>query len=247
MAASVACAQDSLQFRSGEQLHFRIKYLGWNAGEMNLWLEHDSLDGQPTYRVNVTARTNGLAGSLFRVANEYESYFDVNSFAPYIVNKKIAQKNVQHHRQICYDHLAGKAMSDSVETWNIPSDTYGFFSMLYLIRSLQHVDSLKFHVEAEQKISIAHLQRCESEYIRFQDKKRMTDCYTLRYEPYAQMKRSWKTDLLTNRLTQPHSKMSIWITRDSHRIPLRIKFHQEPFDLLMTLRSYNIIENQDNR
>lgn len=126
---------------------------------------------------------------------------------------------------------------DSAYVWPVPANTWGFFSMLYFLRTVAMSDTLHFHIDAEKQIAAVQAIRRPPETINYMGRKVQAIRFDLRFTPTSKEKRPWKTDLFTNRLTQPNSSLTIWLTDDHARLPAQITFHQSPFDLMMVLDS----------
>ena len=47
----------------------------------------------------------------------------------------------------------------------------------------------------------------------------------LLFQQITEAERPWKTDLLTNRLAAPGSELTLWLSNDERRIPVKISYH----------------------
>lgn len=231
-------AQDSPYNFLNERLNYRLKYMNMKSGVMNFQiLERTSIDSLEVYHLQVHAKTRGVFSSLFKVDNTYQSYFSTKTFLPRCVKKQIRQKNIENSIQILYNQDTHIASINDSTSWEIPQATYGFFSMFYLLRNHDFIqnDTLTFYLDSENQPSkvIAYLVKKEKISIK-------TGTYNalklrLSFIPLSEKRRIWKTDLLTNRLAKPNSVMTMWISGDRAHIPLKVQFHQKPFDIKMVL------------
>ena len=64
-------------FKKGEWLKFKMSYSGFlKAGNATLSLDEAVLDGKKVFHVTGKGWTTGIIGLLFKVNDNYQSYFD---------------------------------------------------------------------------------------------------------------------------------------------------------------------------
>ncbi|MBN2010975.1 DUF3108 domain-containing protein [candidate division KSB1 bacterium] len=231
-------ARECQWMNAGETLEYSIEYLHWDAGRMIITLYADSINQCPVNKVYVDAKTRGIASRLFRVNNQYETCFTQQTFLPLTLHKWVTQKNIMQQRCTIFNHITLLATIDSTQSWAIPADTRDFFSMLYFLRATEWDDTLRFHVDAERLLSQANAVHNGTELIKCCDEKMEVERIDMSFDALTDEERPWDTDLLTNRLSQPNSTMTIRISTDDRRLPVKFEFHQSPFDLVMTLKAY---------
>ena len=230
-----------------EQLNYSMEFLNLPAGTIDFnvtAVEH--IDSTDVYHLIVTAKTNKIFSPLFKVQNKYESFFDTTSFLPLILKKDIEQKNIHQRLIINFDHKQQKAsFSDSV-SWSIPDSCYSFFSMLYFLRNQTYLknDTIQFYLDSENLPSEGRAVFTEKKIISIPAGKFKAIEVHLQFEPLTSISRPWKTDLLTNRLANPNSKITIWFSDDKHRLPLIIKFEQKGFDVKLVLKQFKIMNTE---
>ncbi len=223
---------------TGEQLTFKMEYLNLSVATLNFQI----VDSAPNnYHLKVHARATRSASLLFKLDNVYETYFDKNNFLPFKIVKQIRQKNIQHELNIHFEHHKNKAsLGDSI-SWSIPGDCYDYFSMLYFLRDqkLKSGDSISFHLDSEYLISkVKATVLCDNEIVRVPAGKFQSIKLNLKFSAITNTPRPWRTDLLTNRLAAPGSKITIWFSNDENRLPLKIVYHQSRVKTQIVLDSY---------
>lgn len=231
------------QYRyAGETLEYRVESLNMPVGSIKLAIDEIvGTEFSDDYHLNATARTGRLISPLFSVKNVYDNYFHVSTFLPSLMRKDVRQTNIRQNGEIRYDqenHMA--SFADTLE-WLIPDSCYNFFSMFYLLRELEidSSDTVRFHLDSENEISRAVVSYTGTRLISSKLGNLLSRGYHIHFEPMNSKKRSWKTDLITNRLAQQDSEMVIWLSDDNRRIPLHIHFIQRSFDIKLRLQSAN--------
>ena len=223
----------------GEQLIFKLEYLNLSVATLNFQIIETN---QKNCYLKVHAKATRSASLLFSLDNVYETYFDNRTFLPNISVKKIHQKNIQHELNISFDHQQNKAsLGDSI-SWEIPSDCFDYFSMLYFLRNqaLKPGDSLSFHLDSEFLISNVEANVLpDQEIIRVPAGKFQSIKLNLKFSAITHEPRPWKTDLLTNRLASPGSEITIWFSNDKNRLPLKIAYHQSKIKTQLELVSFS--------
>jgi len=223
----------------GEQLVFKMNYLNLSVATLQFQII-DTV--QNSYHLKIHARASRTARLLFKLDNVYETFFDRTTFLPGRAIKKIHQKNIQHDLTINYDQQQNRASIGDSISWFIPADCYDYFSLLYLLRSreLNAGDSLHYHLDSEFLISqVAVKVLPEREVIQVPAGKFESIKLAVKFSAVSHQPRPWKTDLLTNRLAKPGSRLLIWFSNDQKRLPLKISYQQSALKTHIVLKSYH--------
>ncbi|MDZ7335822.1 MAG: DUF3108 domain-containing protein [candidate division KSB1 bacterium] len=223
----------------GEKLSFKMEYLNLSVAK----LDFDILDAESgNYLVRVHAKSTGSASLMFKLDNVYETYFDRQSCLPNKIVKKIAQKNIQHELKFLFDHKNGVAnLGDSI-SWKIPEDCFDYFSMLYFLRRqrLQPGDIVRFHLDSEYIISKVEARvLAAQESIKVPAGKFRAIKLNIKFTRISPHSRPWRTDLLTNRLASPGSELTLWLSDDDSRLPLKIAYHQSQMKTQVVLDAFS--------
>jgi len=234
-------AQDKTKSYLGEQLHYNLEYLNVSVGTMDFVIrEIETVNSVDTYHLEVTANTNRLFSPLFRVNNQYESYFDTASFLPQLIKKRIKQKNIEHQFALYFDQKKHQAILADTLFWDIPESCFSFFSMLYFLRDQYYApgDTIQFYMDSENLLSRGQATLSGEENLSLPMGKFKAIKINLEFKPLSEEQRPWKTDLLTNRLAKPNSAISLWLSDDKLRLPLIFQFIQKGFDVKMILNQF---------
>jgi len=228
---------------AGERLKFSMNYLNLNVATLKFTVaDSNSNMSEPFYQLLVTARSNPFASKLFKIKNKYSVLFATNNFLPIQSIKKIDQKNIQHNVVQKFDHHEQQATFNDSITWSLPTPCYDYFSMLYFLRSqpLKSSDTLSFFLDSEYLIlKVMAIILPESSTIKTPYGKFKTIKIQLSFEAGTKVERPWKTDIITNRLAKPGSKLNIWLSDDRLRLPLKISYYQSLIKTTIKLISFS--------
>ncbi len=196
----------------------------------------------PQYKLSVKAQSIWFATKLFKIDNNYKTYFKTENFLPLKSIKNINQKNIQHELTINFDHQIHQASINDSIFWIIPNPCYDYFSMLYFIRSLpwNKDDTLSFFLDSEYLISkVEAVVMPENKILKVPCGKFKTIKIQMKFQLLTKKNRPWKTDIITNRLAKPGSKLNIWLSDDEFRLPLKISYFQSLANTKIILNSFS--------
>lgn len=221
-------AEDPSENTIVETLKYRMEYLNLHVADLKFELfAKTKKDISIEKYLKVTAKSTGIAGNLFNVDNEYSVLWEDDSYLPVKIIKNIKQKNIEHHIQINFDHAGLLAVKDDSVRWSIPRDCFDYFSMLYFYREnlFEANDRAEYYLDSEFLISKIRMTALpERELIEVPAGSFPSFKLEIQFEPVTKIRRPWKTDILTNRLAKPGSKLNIWFSDDEHRVPLKIEY-----------------------
>nr|WP_299386794.1 DUF3108 domain-containing protein [Allomuricauda sp.] len=238
-----AMAQKPLPaYKSGEWLKFRIHYGFLNASYATLHLSSDSLDNVPVYHVVGLGKTTGFASLFFKVDDRYESYFGKTDGKPYRFIRKINEggytRDVEidfkydQDKAILKDNKSGKSMDIPVQT-----EVQDLLSASYYLRNNYGLDDFEvgksidlnmlFDDEGVYKFKLKYLGK---EVIRTKFGK--VEC--LKFRPVVQAGRVFKEK----------ESLTLWVSNDLNKIPVRIKADLAVGSLKADLDGYNGLRNQ---
>ncbi|PWL40098.1 DUF3108 domain-containing protein [Flagellimonas aquimarina] len=229
-------------FKSGEWLKFRIHYGFLNASYATLNLSTDKIDSIPVYHVVGRGKTTGFASIFFKVDDTYESYFGRNDGKPYRFIRKINEggytKDIEidfyydQEKAILKDNKNGKEFDIPVhdEVQDLLSASY-YFRNRYGLEEFEIGQSLDmdmlFDDDGVYKFKLKFLGK---EVIRTKFGK--VEC--LKFRPVVQ----------SGRVFKEKESLTLWVSNDLNKIPVRIKADLAVGSLKADLDGYNGLRNQ---
>ena len=199
-------------FQVGERLRFSVKYGPIPAGEMILQiLESDTIKNKPVIHLQMLARTRGPFNFFFSVADSINSWVQQNPFATHRYEKVLKEGRYRNRLTIVYDPEKRIAIYPDDTIRGIPENALDPLSLYYYVRTidLRVGDTIlvPFHVDKRSrnlKIFVKKKEPVKTRAGAFR-------CFVL--EPEMGEASLMKSD----------GKITIWISDDANRYPVKIK------------------------
>ncbi|MBN4070527.1 DUF3108 domain-containing protein [Olleya sp. AH-315-F22] len=221
LIAQGSFSQAESAFDTGEWLKFKMSYSGWmKAGNATLQIKDNVIKEKPVYHVVGKGWTTGAIKWFFKVKDRYESYFDKETGLPYKFIRDINEGGYTKKLEIDFDQVNQKAyINDKKHKKNYIIDTrpniQDMVSAYYYLRNRIESDSLKPGDEIETDMFFDKenfgfkLKYLGEEVLRTKFGK----VKTLKFRPYV----------MAGRVFKEEESLTLWVSNDKNRIPLRIK------------------------
>ncbi|MGX1927811.1 DUF3108 domain-containing protein [Flagellimonas sp. 2504JD4-2] len=229
-------------FKAGEWLKFRIHYGFLNASYATLQLKNDTIDSVPVYHVVGRGKTTGFASIFFKVDDTYESYFSKQDGRPHRFIRKIYEggytKDIEidfyydEDKAILKDNKNGKQMDIPVHDGiqDLLSASY-YMRDKYALDDFEIGESINMDMLYDDdgvfKFKLKYLGK---EIIRTKFGK--VEC--LKFRPLVQ----------SGRVFKEQESLTLWVSNDLNKIPIRIKADLAVGSLKADLDAYNGLRNQ---
>lgn len=240
--AMLAHGQTSKAYKPGEWLKFRIHYGILNASYATLHLTTDTIDSIPVYHAVGRGKTTGFASIFFKVDDTYESYFGRNDGKPYKFIRDIYEGGYTKNIEIDFDYKNDVAIindkkNDKIKDVPVHDKIQDIISASYALRSNTNVEDLKigesvgmdmlFDDDGVYKFKLKYLGK---EVLKTKYGK--VEC--LKFRPVVQSGRVFKEE----------ESLTLWVSNDLNKIPIRIKADLAVGSLKADLDGYNGLQNQ---
>ncbi|AXG75238.1 DUF3108 domain-containing protein [Flavobacterium arcticum] len=207
-------------FTTGEFFKFRIHYGIVNAGYATLEVKDAVKNGKKVYHVVGKGHTTGMTRFFFKVEDNYESYFDKNTVFPYQYVRKINEGGYTKDQEGFFNQKNNTVVvkdykHDTEKTISVPAGVQDMVSTFYYLRNHPDVSTMKvgeyiavnmFFDDETTKFKLKFIGR-ENISTKFGDVPAMI------FRPYVQAGRVFKEE----------ESLTVWISDDDNKIPLRIK------------------------
>ena len=207
----------------GEELHYSAGFRLFPAGNAILSLKSDSLNGQLTYLLSTSVKTNSFLDNFYEVRDETLSWLNVEDCSLLKAVKKIREG--KYHRNHSA-HISG----DSLLIWNkkyftITEPVYDPIAFIYFLRSqkLSVGDTFHFLSASEKKIREVGVNITGKESINVSAGS--FDC--LKVEPVS----SDGVPLLKN-----NGELRVWLSNDDTKMPVKIEMKTNVGTMVMKLK-----------
>jgi hypothetical protein len=243
LATTVLQAQNEYSaFKTGEWLKFRMHYGFLNASYATLHVKSAKIDSIPVYHVVGHGRTTGFASLFFKVEDTYESYFDMNDNRPYKFVRKIDEGGYKKDVEINFDHKRNKAVLNDKKNnkkynFALQNGIQDLISAFYYLRNnydakdliKNEVIDLKMLYDDDGVFDFK-LRYLGKEIVRTKYGK--VEC--LKFRPLVQSGRVFKEE----------ESLSLWVSNDKNKIPIRIKADLAVGSIKADLDGYNGLKHQ---
>ncbi len=229
-------------FESGEWLKFRMHYGPLNASYATLQVKNATIGSTPVYHVVGHGETTGFASWFFKVDDTYESYFDKKDGKPYRFIRKINEGGYTKDVEINFDHKNDKAVLNDKKNkkkfnFELQDSIQDLISAFYFLRNnyepkdLTKGESIDLNMLYDDDgIFTFKLKYLGKEIVRTKYGK--VEC--LKFRPLVQSGRVFKEE----------ESLSLWVSNDDNRIPIRIKADLAVGSIKADLDGYNGLKHQ---
>lgn len=214
-------SQENSAFQSGEWLRFKVRYGIFNASFATLEIKDDTFKKEEVYHVIGKGATTGLARLFFKVDDTYESYFSKKDGFPRYFIRNIYEGGYTKHLQITFDRNNQKAKiknikKDTITYLPTPKNIHDIISGVYWLRNYPEINNIKEGKEIAIDMiydddEVFHFKlRCIG---REKIKTKFGTVPTLIFLPLVK----------DGRVFKEQESLTVWISDDANRIPLKIK------------------------
>jgi len=229
-------------FKPGEWLKFRMHYGFLNASYATLHVKSTTINDRPVYHVVGHGETTGFASMFFKVDDTYESYFDMEDGKPYKFIRKLDEGGYTKDVEINFDHENEKAVLKDKKNkkkidFDLQDSIQDLLSAFYYLRNNYDPEDL---VEGEAiKLKMLFdddgIFNFKLKYMGTQVLKTKfgkVECFQFR--PLVQ----------SGRIFKEQEALSLWVSADDNRIPIRIQADLTVGAIKADLDAYNGLKHQ---
>ena len=200
----------------GEHLRYVIHYGFIRGGKASLKFKNEKLDGKNVYHATLTGKTVGVFNSLYKVKDTYESFISPKTLLPVKAIRDIREGNYKRYNEITFDREKDEVNSSRSGVHKVPVGIHDILSAFYFARANHFNSNLKIGevVEIQTYFSdeLFLLQFRFMGYETINSKIGDVKCY--KFIPIVATGRAFKDE----------DDMTIWVSADINRIPVRVQF-----------------------
>jgi len=233
-------AQEKKAFKDGERLKFRMSYSGFlKAGEAELTLKEEDFDGKKVFHATGIGKTSSVISWFFKVRDDYQSYFDYDSGFPYFFRRRVDEGGHlikrdlsfnQDKKEVFVKDLKRKKDSTITNEFNV----HDMISTFYYLRKYD-THSMKPGDEIDVNMFF--------DYELFPFKLKFLGFETIN-TPFGKVKTQKFSPLVqSGRVFKEKESVSVWISADDNKIPLKIKADLAVGSLRADLKEYEGLAN----
>lgn len=210
---------DSIAFKHGEFLKYKIQYGLLNAGFASVELEKNDEINDSLFHAVGLGWTTGMVGFLFPVEDRYESYFASNDLKPKHFIRKVNEGGYTQDKEVLFDFQSHQAKEinhkkGTEKSFFIQNDVQDMISSFYYMRNvnletLKENDSISVNMFFDGKMNPIKLIILGRETI----KTKFGKIKTVKVRPLVMKGRVFKDE----------ENVTLWISDDLNKIPVKIK------------------------
>ena len=204
----------------GERFVFKINYQFLSAGYATLEVKESTLNNKNVFHVIGKGYTTGVSRFFFKVNDTYESYIDKETGNPYQFVRKIDEGGYTKNQEGFFNSSENKIVvkdykHNTENAFVIPKNTQDILSSFYYLRNYPNLEKMKpgefvaIDMFFDNKTTKFRLKCIGCEDIRTN----FGFVSAMIFRPLVQ----------TGRVFKEEESLTIWISDDENKVPLRIK------------------------
>jgi len=211
------CGIRNRSFQAGENISYIVYYsalgLYVNAGNANFAMSLERVNNKPAYHVVGTGQSNSKYDWIFKVRDRYETYFDTATLQPYKFIRNIEEGGYKKYENVTFNQTANTAITtDGV--FKVPNCIQDVLSSIYYARNIDFSkykagDKIPFTMFLDNEIFNLYIRYMGNEVI----KTKYGTFRTIKFRPL----------LVKGTIFEGGEKMTVWVTNDNNKVPVRIE------------------------
>ncbi|MFM2155567.1 MAG: hypothetical protein RL516_316 [Bacteroidota bacterium] len=217
-------------FVPGEQLKFRVHYGFMDAGEATLTVSPTlkTVFGKSCYQVIGEGKSVGAFDWFFKVRDRYESYIDKDAMLPWYFVRDVREGGYKVNQKVKFDHVNGLATSEK-KAVKTPKHVQDLLSAFYFARTIDFSraapgDTFVIQTYLDDAI-FPMMLKYTGKVILSTDKGKIR---CMKFKPYV----------MEGRVFKEQESMTIWISDDKNRLPVRAEANLMVGSIKMDLLQY---------
>jgi hypothetical protein len=211
------CGVFNFAFGNGEVITFKVFYnvigLFVDAGTASFTVSNTKLNNKPVYHIVGIGTSNPSYDWIFKVRDRYETYIDTTTLKPYRFVRHVEEGGFRKDELVNFYHDDSKAVSTK-GTYPINNCMQDVLSSIYFARN---IDFSKYKIGDKINFSMFLDDETHNIYIRYLGK----EIIKTRYGKFRAIK--FKPMLIKGTIFEGGELMTVWVSDDLNRVPLRIE------------------------
>lgn len=223
-------------FSFNEKLHFRIHYGIINAATVSMEVTNDYEEqyGRKCYHVKAEGKTLKSFDWAYKVRDRFDTYLDAEACAPIKFTKSIQEDSYLDNDLVAFKHEK-KKLYGAKGVLDMPIYTQDVISAIYYIRNIDFSNARKgdkypLDVYLDNKIYNLGFKYDGKETIK-------TDVGTIRCLRFV-------PTLVVDRVFKDEEDMTIWVSDDENKIPVRVKANIAVGSIKVDITSFSGLRNE---
>lgn len=212
-----SCGLRNKAFSANEQVTFFVFYtlagIWVHAGNVTFTVKAETLNNKPVYHITGDGATNPSYDWIYRVRDKYETYIDTTTLLPYRFIRNVDEGGYKIYQNVTFNQQTHTAIARE-GAFKVPPCVQDVLSEVYLARNMDFDnykpgDQIPFDLFLDNEVY--HM------YIRYLGK----ETIKTRYGKFRCIK--FKPLLLKGTIFEGGEKMTVWVSDDANRLPIRVE------------------------
>jgi hypothetical protein len=201
-------------FCVGESLKYRIHYGIINAGTVSMNVSKNvTINGKNTFNLKIEGQTLKSFEWAYKVRDKFESWIDLEMYAPLRYSKTIRENKYFDEDLVIFNHEQNW-LKNTKGSLLIPKYTQDISSAIYYLRLLNYNN---LSIGSKYSIDVYFDNKLYNLDIKYIGKEVInTDIGKLRCIKL-------KPELIVDRVFKNKDAMTVWVSDDENKIPIRIQ------------------------
>lgn len=211
------CSIRNGSFKTGENISLVVFYnaLGMyvNAGTANFSVSTERLNNKPVYHIIGTGVTNSKYDWIFKVRDKYETYIDTATLRPYKFIRNVNEGGYKKYENVTFNNNSNTALTTE-GVYKVPNCVQDVISAVYYARN---IDFNRYKAGDKIPFSMFLDNEVYNMYIRYLGK----ETIKTKYGKFKAIK--FKPLLVKGTMFEGGEKMTVYVSDDNNKIPIRIE------------------------
>lgn len=211
------CGIHNTAFHAGESLTLKVFYtvagVYVGAGEATFNSSLSTIDNRPVYHIIGEGKTYSFYDNFFKVRDRYETFIDTATLQPYKFIRNINEGGFKKYENVTFNKVTNTAVTNT-GVYKVPSCVQDVISSIYYARN---IDFDKYKPGDRIPFTLFLDKELFSMYIRYMGKETIKTKYgkfrTIKFKPL----------LIKGSIFEGGEKMTVWVSDDNNKIPVRIE------------------------
>jgi hypothetical protein len=211
------CGIKNAAFQAGEVISYTVYYsvagIYIDAGNATFTNVLEKMNGRPVYHIAGVGKTNPSYDWIYKVRDKYETFIDTGTLQPLHFLRNVDEGGYKKYENITFDRNANTAVTTE-GVFKVPDCIQDVLSAVYYARN---IDFAKYKPNDKIPFSMFLDNEVFNMYVRYLGK----ETVKTKYGKFNAIK--FKPLLIKGTIFQGGEKMTVWVSDDSNRVPVRIE------------------------
>ncbi len=211
------CDIRNTAFLAGEALTLKVFYtvagVYVGAGEATFTSKLDSINNRPVYHIIGEGKTYSFYDNFFKVRDRYETFIDTATLQPYKFIRNVNEGGYKKYENVTFNKVTNTAITNT-GVYKVPSCVQDVISSIYYARN---IDFNRYKPGDQIPFTLFLDKELYAMYVRYMGRETIKTKYgkfrTIKFKPL----------LIKGSIFEGGEKMTIWVSDDNNKIPVRIE------------------------